>query len=54
MKEPAGMSAIVHMHTKYSHLIIMWWQLVEELFDSELLTRTVDVRDFVLRQTGKI
>lgn len=32
----------------------MWWQLVEELFDSELLSRTVDVRDLILRQTREI
>lgn len=37
-----------------SHLIIMWWQLVEELLDSELLSRTVHIGDLVLRQTGEI
>lgn len=43
-----------HMYIKYSHLIIMWWQLVEELLDSELLSRTVDIGDLILRQTGEI
>lgn len=42
------------MHTKYSHLIIMWWKLVEELLDSKLLSWTVHIRDFILRQTGEI
>lgn len=58
MREPVGMIfmtlAFTHMHTKYSHLIIMRWKLVEELLDSKLLSRTVHVRDLILRQAGEI
>lgn len=43
-----------HMHTKYSHLIIMWWKLVEELLDSKLLSRTVNIGGLILWQTGEI
>lgn len=32
----------------------MWWELVEELLDSELLSWAVDIWDLVLRQTRKI
>lgn len=42
------------MHAKYSHLIIMRWQLIEELLDSEFLSRTVDIGDLILRQAGEI
>ena len=43
-----------NMHRKYSHLIIMWWELVEELLDSKLLSRTVHIGDLILGQTGEI
>lgn len=46
--------AFAHTGTKNSHLIIMWWELVEELLDSELLSWAVDIWDLVLRQTRKI
>lgn len=32
----------------------MWWQLVEELLDSELLSRTVHVGNLILWQAGEI
>lgn len=47
-----------HTHTNslgsISYLIVMWRQLIQELFDSELLSGTVNIRDLVLRQTGEI
>lgn len=48
------MLAFTHMHTKYSHLIIMWGKLVEELLDSKLLSRTVNIGGLILWQTGEI
>lgn len=36
------------------HLIIVGGKLVEELLDSELLSRTVHVGDLLLRQAGEI
>lgn len=46
--------AFTHIYMKYTHLIIMWWQLEEELLDSELLSRTVDIGDLLLGQAGEI
>lgn len=43
-----------HMHTRYSHLIIVRWKLVEELLDSELLSRTVHIGCLILGQAGEI
>lgn len=43
-----------HCTQKRSHLIIVWWQLIQELLDSELLSWTVDVGDLILRQTREI
>lgn len=58
MRGPAGKNfmirAFTHMHTKYSHLIIVRWKLVEELLDSKLLSRTVHIGNLVLWQTGEI
>lgn len=44
----------MHMRTKYSHLIIMRWKLVEQLLDSKLLSWTVHIGDLILGQTGEI
>lgn len=41
-------------HTNGSHLIIMWWQLVQELLNSEFLSRTVHVGNLLLRKAGEI
>lgn len=38
----------------FSHLIVVWWQLIEQLLDSELLTGAVHVGDLILWQTGEI
>ena len=38
----------------YLYLIVMWWQLVEELSDPVLLSGAVDVRHLFLWQTGEI
>ena len=37
-----------------SYLIIVWGKLVEKLFNSQLLSWTVDVGNLVLRQTGEV
>lgn len=34
-------------------LIIVWWELIQELLDSEFLTRAVHIRDFILGETGE-
>lgn len=39
---------------KCSYLIVMRWQLVEELLDPELLSRTVHIGNLILRQTGEV
>lgn len=44
----------MQMYTQSSHLIIMWWQLVEKLLDSELLSRTVDIGNLIFWQAGEI
>lgn len=44
----------MHVHTNYSHLIIVWWELIEELLDSELFSGTVHIWDLILGQTGEI
>lgn len=43
-----------NVHTKCSHLIIVGWKLIEELLDSELLSRTVDIGDLFFGQAGEI
>jgi len=54
-------SSAVHERTcwggdiyEYSHLIIVRWKLVEELLDSELLSRTAHVGNLILGQAGEI
>ena len=58
MRGPAGVNFMIlsfmQRQTKYSHLIIVWWKLVEELLDSKLLSGTVHIGDLILRQTGEI
>lgn len=44
----------MHVHTNYCHLIIMWWELIEELLDSELFSGTVHIWNLILGQTGEI
>lgn len=43
-----------NVHMECPHLIIVGGKLVEELLDSELLSRTVHVGDLLLRQAGEI
>lgn len=38
----------------FPHLIVVWWQLIEQLLDSELFTGAVHIGDLILRQTGEI
>lgn len=39
---------------QFHYLIVMWWQLVEELPDPVLLSRAVDIWNLFLCQTGEI
>lgn len=36
------------------YLVIMWWQLVQKLFNPVFLSGAVNVRDLVLRQASKV
>lgn len=48
------MHAHTHKNSLESYLIVMRRQLIQELFDSELLSGTVNIRDLVLWQTGEV
>lgn len=38
----------------FPYLVVMWWQLVQELSDPVLLSRAVDIWHLFLWQTGEI
>ena len=51
--EPSARTAGKEM-LDHIYLIIVGWQLIQKLLDSVFLSRTVNVRDLLPRQTSKV